>query len=572
MKSIIIRGLTSTVLGLCLAGSALAQKNTRAANQKSYTKAIDVLGASMGLLDRFFVDTVDMELLSRQGLDAMLRSLDPYTEYYSKEDNDKLRLITTGEYGGIGSIISQRPDSVVIINEPMQGMPAALAGLKPGDRILEVDGKDMRRATTELVSAALKGKPESNISVLVQRMGEKKPRRFDFKRKKIVVNPVVYYGTTPKGYGYIKLTNFPNSAAAEVRRALEDLQRGGKLSGLVLDLRDNGGGLMDEAVKIVSLFVPEGTEVVRTKGRSDLRAEAVYRTRSKPIALELPLAVLIDGESASAAEIVAGALQDMDRAAVLGTKSFGKGLVQTTMQLPHEGVLKLTTAKYYIPSGRCIQRINYHDKRYGKRGEAMPNSLARLFHTRAGRPVRDAGGIVPDIEVRQDSLPTMLYYLSYNEHVFDWITAFTQKHRSIVSARDFDLSEADYKAFGEMLLEKQFDYDRQSAKQLESLTEIARLEGYHTRVQPLLDSLKTALAPDLKHDLESLKPQIKRLLNSRIVGRYYYQRGVIERELMHDPIVARADSLLANRKEYAEVLIPHKDLEERVDGHKRGAN
>lgn len=569
MKKIgITRGLLLGLLGLCLGGVLVGQTPAKQTNAKSYTKALDVLGASMGLLERYFVDTVNMEQLSRQGLDAMLRSLDPYTEYYSKEDNDRLKLITTGEYGGIGSIISQRPDSVVIINEPMQGMPADVAGLKPGDRILEVDGKDMRRATTEQVSAVLKGKPESKISILVQRLGEKKPRRFDFKRKKIVVNPVVYYGKTPKGYGYIKLTNFPNSAARQVRHTLEELQRGGGLSGLVLDLRDNGGGLMDEAVKIVSLFVPEGTEVVRTKGRAELRQESVYRTRTKPIALDLPVVVLIDGESASAAEIVAGALQDMDRAVVLGTKSFGKGLVQTTMQLPHEGVLKLTTAKYYIPSGRCIQRINYHDKGYGKRGEATPDSLAQVFYTKAGRSVRDAGGIVPDIEVRQDSLPTMLYYLSYNEHIFDWITSFTQRHGSIAPATQFELSDAEYKALGAMLQEKKFDYDRQSAKQLENLREIARLEGYLERVQPLLDSLKTALEPNLKHDLESLKPQIKRLINSRIVARYYYQRGVIERELMYDPVVARADRLLSNPREYAEVLIPHKDLEERVN-HKK---
>ncbi|MDO4707409.1 MAG: S41 family peptidase [Porphyromonadaceae bacterium] len=554
MKITISRGMASVILGLYLALPALAQKPSKQANQKSYTKAIDILGASMGLLDRYFVDTVDIEQLSRHGIDAMLRSLDPYTEYYSKEDNDKLKLITTGEYGGIGSIISQRPDSIVIINEPMQGMPADLAGLKPGDRILEVDGKDMRRATTDQVSAILKGKPESEISILIERFGEKKPRRFNFKRKKIVVNPVAYYGVTPKGCGYIKLTNFPNSAAKEVRHALEELQRAQKLSALILDLRDNGGGLMDEAVKIVSLFVPEGTEVVRTKGRPELRQEAIYRTRSKPIAIDLPLVVLIDGESASSAEIVAGALQDMDRAVVLGTKSFGKGLVQTTMQLPHEGVLKLTTAKYYIPSGRCIQRINYNNKRGGKQVGTTPDSLARIFHTRAGRPVRDAGGIVPDLEVRQDSLPTMLYYLSYNEHVFDWITAFTQKHGRIASARDFDLSDADYKAFGSMLEEKQFDYDRQSSKQLEALVEIARLEGYYSRVQPLLDSLKTALEPDLRHDLESLKPQIKRLLNSRIVGRYYYQRGLIERELLHDSVIAEADRLLSDPTAYQAVF------------------
>lgn len=567
-----MNNIKKIIYSALLAGSitlpVLAQKPSKEANYRSYTKALDLLGASMGLLDRYFVDTVDMDLLSRHGIDAMLRSLDPYTEYYSKEDNDKLKLITTGEYGGIGSIISQRPDSVVVINDPMEGMPAAMAGLKPGDRILEVDGKDLRRATSEQVSNALKGKPDSKISVLVQRMGEKKPLRFDFKRRKIVVNPVVYSGFTQAGLGYIKLTNFPNSAAREVRSALEKLQSTGNLEGLVLDLRDNGGGLMDEAVKIVSLFVPEGTEVVRTKGRPGLRQEAIYRTRSKPIAPELPLVVLIDGESASAAEIVSGALQDMDRAVVLGSKSFGKGLVQTTMQLPHEGVLKLTTAKYYIPSGRCIQRINYHDSRNGRKDEATPDSLAKVFHTISGRPVRDAGGIVPDIEVKRDSLPTMLYYLTYNEHVFDWVTAYAQRHKSIAPAKTFELSDTDYDAFGAMLQEKKFDYDRQSGKQLENLVEIARLEGYLGRVQPLLDSLKTALEPNLEHDLESLKPQIKRLLSTHIVNRYYYQRGVLERELMYDPIVARANKLLTDPQTYRQILQPYKGGE--VLGREQG--
>lgn len=548
--------LCTSLLGGFIALPVLAQKPSSESNKRNYSKALDLMGSSMGLLDRFFVDSVDMERLSRHGIDAMLRSLDPYTEYYSKEDNDKLKLITTGEYGGIGAVISQRPDSVVIINDPMEGMPAAEAGLRPGDRILEVDGKDLRRATTEQVSNALKGKPNSEISVFVQRQGEKRPRRFDFKRRKIVVNPVPYFGRTPGGFGYIKLTNFPNSAAREVSLAMEKLQRAGSLSGLVLDLRGNGGGLMDEAVKIASFFVPEGTEVVRTKGRPGLRQEAIYRTRTKPIALELPLVVLIDGQSASAAEIVAGALQDMDRAVVIGTKSFGKGLVQTTMGLPHEGVLKLTTAKYYIPSGRCIQRIDYHESRTGKREQVIPDSLAKVFFTLSGRPVRDSGGIVPDVEVKNDSLPTMLYYLNYNEHVFDWVTSYVQRHKTIAPASRFELSDDDYVDFGKMLHENKFDYDRQSAGQLKNLEEIARLEGYLGRVQPLIDSLKVALEPNLTHDLEILKPYIKRLLNTLIINRYYYQRGVIERELLYDPIVGRADLLLSDLGAYYAIFRP----------------
>lgn len=556
----ISRIITSITLGLGLASSPMAAQRSKSPNnQQSYAKAIDIMGASMSLLDRYFVDSVDLERISRAGIDAMLGSLDPYTEYYSKEDNDKLRLITTGEYGGIGSIISQRPDSTVIINDPMEGMPAALAGLKAGDRILEIDGQDFRKSTSELVSSALKGKPGSKISLLVQRINESKPRKFEFVRKKIVVNPVPYYGRTPQGHGYIKLTNFPNTAASEVRRALETLRQGQPLTGLVLDLRDNGGGLMDEAVKIVGLFVPEGTEVLRTKARPEFKQEAVYRTRSKPIALDLPLVILIDGQSASSAEIVAGALQDVDRAVVVGEKSFGKGLIQTTMQLPHEGVLKLTTAKYYIPSGRCIQRIDYREARAGRGPKVLPDSLTQVFHTAAGREVHDAGGILPDIVAKSDSLPTMLYYLSYNEHAFDWITAYTQRHKSIAAPTMFTIGEADYESFGRMLTEKKFDYDRQSAKRLESLKEIARLEGYLERVQPLIDSLEHALKPDLQHDLESLRPHIMRYLNTSIINRYYYRRGVIERELQADPVVDKADELLSTPERYRAVLRPQKN-------------
>ncbi|MDO4691290.1 MAG: S41 family peptidase [Porphyromonadaceae bacterium] len=551
-------------LALAFGAPLAAQKSGKTSNQQSYTKALDIVGASMSLLDRYFVDSVDLERISRRGIDAMLSSLDPYTEYYSKEDNDQLKLITTGEYGGIGSIISQRPDSTVIINDPMEGMPAAQAGLKAGDRILEVDGQDFRKGTSDAVSKALKGKPDSKISLLIQRLGESRPRRVEFTRRKIVVNPVPYYGVTPAGYGYIKLTNFPNTAATEVRRAMTELQKTQKVKGLVLDLRDNGGGLMEEAIKIVSFFVPEGTEVLRTKARPELKQEAVYRTRSKPIALDLPLVVLIDGQSASSAEIVAGALQDVDRAVVVGQKSFGKGLIQTTMQLPHQGVLKLTTAKYYIPSGRCIQRINYKEARAGREAE-LPDSLTKIFHTAAGREVHDAGGILPDVKAEVDSLPTMLYYLTYNESAFDWITTYAQRHKAIAPPATFSVSDADYEAFGRMLIEKKFDYDRQSAKRLETLKEIAKLEGYLERVAPLIDSLEQALKPDLKHDLESLRPHIMRFLNTSIINRYYYRRGVIERELLSDQIVAEADRLLADQARYEAILKPKKKDEEKKE-------
>lgn len=541
-------------LGIALLSSIAlpAQKN----NKQAYAKALDIMGTSMAMLDRYFVDTINMERMSRQGIDAMLQSLDPYTEYYSKEDSEKLKLITTGEYAGIGAIISQRPDSTVLISEPMEGMPAYLAGLKAGDIILEVDGKDHRKSTSEAVSNALKGAPGSKVSLLIQRMGEAKPRRVNFERKKIVVNPVTYYGTTPQGNGYIALSNFPSSASSEVRRAFQELREKHNIKGLVLDLRGNGGGLLDEAVKILSLFVPEGTIVVSTRGRADAKLNESFRTKTKPIDTQIPLVVLIDERSASSSEIVAGALQDLDRAVIIGQKSYGKGLVQSTLQLPHEGTLKLTTAKYYIPSGRCIQRLDYHEAREGRGAKETPDSLRALFHTFGGRPVRDAGGIVPDVAAKSDSLPTMIYYLSFNPDAFDWVTAYTTKHPRIASPRDFRITDSDYQEFGKMLEGKKFDYDRQSLKMLERLREIAEFEGHLKRSAPLLDSLKTALEPNLKKDLETLRPSIEHFLNTSIITRYYNRRGTQERELMTDKVVEVADKYLGNAEMYKSILTP----------------
>lgn len=543
-------------LALALLGAGGLQAQTDSKNKQAYAKALDVIGTSMAMLDRYFVDSVDIERMSRVGIDAMLESLDPYTEYYSKEDNDKLKLLTTGEYAGIGAVITQRPDSTVLISSPMEGMPAAEAGLKAGDIILEVDGKDYRKATSAEVSAALKGTPGSKITILIQRMGEAKPRRINFVRRKIIVPPIPYYGLTPGGNGYIALSSFTNSAGSEVRRAFEELRRKHTLKGLVLDLRGNGGGLLSEAVKIVSLFVPEGSVVVSTKGRADTRLNETYRTKTKPIDLNIPLVVLIDGRSASASEIVAGALQDMDRAVVLGQKSYGKGLVQSTLQVPHDGTLKLTTAKYYIPSGRCIQRLDYHEAREGRGLKEVPDSLRALFHTAGGRPVRDAGGILPDSLVKSDSLPTMVYYLTYNPDVFDWITAYCQKYPSIGAAKDFRISEADYRDFGKMLEDKKFDYDRQSLKALDKLREIAEFEGHLKRSSALMDSLKVALEPNLKKDLETLRPSVEQFLGNSIVERYYYQQAVLERNLQSDNVVSLADQYLREEELYKRVLAP----------------
>ena len=526
--------ILSLALGLLLLTPASAQTKGKEEKKKdnkfSYVQAVDIFGSSLALLDRHFVDSIDIKRLSRIGLDGMLESLDPYTEYYSSEDTDKLRLLTTGAYGGIGSVISQRPDSTIIINDPMEGMPAAQAGLRAGDVILEVDGQDFRKSTSDKVSAALKGTPGSKIVLLIQRPGESKPRRIEFRRQKIQVSPVPYYGVIGKDMGYISLTGFPNTAAAEVKKAFLDLKSKHQLRGLILDLRDNGGGLIDEAIKIAC------------------------PTDSGPLDTQIPIAVLINGQSASASEIVSGALQDLDRAVVMGVKSYGKGLVQTTMQLPYDGTIKLTTAKYYIPSGRCIQRINYQSLREGKGATILPDSLTKVFHTRAGREVRDAGGILPDIALANDSLPTMVYYLRVNNDAFDWITDYVRSHRTIASPRDFKLTDADYASFSNHMIEKKFDYDRQSGKELKKLEDLAKFEGYYNKSREAFEALKKLLVPDLKHDLEEHRPFIEQYLTGAILTRYYYNRGALERSVAEDKMVRAAEDLLADPARYTKVL------------------
>lgn len=559
----LILSLAACTLSLtpAVAQSRNKAQQTPPKSDKKYTylQAIETYGASMALLDRYFVDSIDLKKLSRLGLDAMLESLDPYTEYYSSEDTDKLKIMTTGAYGGIGSVISQRPDSTVIINDPMEGMPAALAGLKAGDRILEVDGKDFRKSTSDRVSAALKGAPGSKINLLIQRTGESKPRLFSFVRREIKINPVPYYGLLDGDYGYISLTGFPNTAAAEVRKAFLELKAKRPLKGLILDLRNNGGGLIDEAIKIVNYFVPAGQVVVTTKGRPGSRQEISYHTTEKPLDTEIPLTVLINAQSASASEIVSGALQDMDRAVILGTKSFGKGLVQTTMQTPYDGTLKLTTAKYYTPSGRCIQKINYQSVREGKGATILPDSLTSVFHTRSGRIVRDAGGILPDVKVEADSLPTMIYYLQASPESFDWITDYVRSHRSIAQPLQFRLTDADYSSFSKYMEDKKFDYDRQSSKELKKLEDLAKFEGYYTKSKETFEALQKLLVPDLKHDLEYHRKPIEQYLTGAILTRYYYNRGALERSVVEDKIVREALNVLGNKQRYTQLLLPHEE-------------
>lgn len=552
----ILKGLIVSAAFLSVGFGCANAQNYSDKNKQEYHKGMSVISSSLNLLNRYFVDSIDMKKTIRYGINSMLESLDPYTEYFSEEDAEKLKLITTGEYGGIGAVIAQTPDSIVYVNEIMEGMPADKAGVKAGDVILKVDSTDFKKATSADVTEKLKGDPGTSLSILIKRYGETKPRTINLKRQKVIIGPVPYYGVLKNNVGYISLISFTQSAGKQVEAALKELMKK-QVSGIVLDLRNNGGGLIDQAVEIVSLFVPEGSKVVYTKGREQNETSS-FVTTDKPIAENIPLVVLINQASASSSEIVSGALQDLDRAVIVGEKSFGKGLVQTTMRLPYDGILKLTTSKYYIPSGRCIQKINYHDVREGKGENILPDSLTKVFYTKAGREVHDAGGIMPDIEIKRDSVATMILYLSTNKDVFDWITKYYYEHKSIDAPKNFGITDKDYESFCSMAKSKNIDYDRASGKMLDKLIEVAKIEGYYEKNKSLFEQMKTKLTPTLQEDLVNLKSQIVDFINKSIITRYYYSKGNMERSVDDDNVIQKASSIILDNAEYKSILSPKK--------------
>jgi carboxyl-terminal processing protease len=521
-------------------------------NRFAISKQLEIFNALLKEVDMFYVDSLDVEKTVRRGIDAMLKGLDPYTEYYPEERTDNLKFMATGEYGGIGAVIRQR-DEGVMIDEPYEGMPAQLAGLKAGDIILAVDTADVSQFSSEQVSLLLKGVPNSRLTVKIQRPGEKKPRKIELVRKQIAVDQVIYYGVRGNRTGYIYLQGFTDKSAQEVKAALEDLKRNHQIQSLILDLRNNGGGLLDGAVQIVNLFVHKGKEVLSTRGKIKQR-DRIYRTPLEPVDTVMPLAVLINGESASSAEIVCGALQDLDRAILVGERSFGKGLVQSTRDLPYDGKVKITISKYYIPSGRCIQVIDYTHRQADGSVAAIPDSLTSLFHTSNGRPVRDGGGIRPDFEVEELQLPTMLYYLANENALFDYVTQWTQQHPTIPPVDEFVYPDKDYETFKAYLKAKNFSYDRQSEKLLKNLKEVADIEGYTKDDPALFADLEAKLTPDLDKDLSRYETQIRRLIAVEIVKRYYFRKGEILESLKDDRTLEKALSILNDPQLYRQTL------------------
>ena len=523
-------------------------------NQRSFriSKNLTIFNSVFRELDMFYVDTLSYDKMVKSSIDNMLEKLDPYTVYMPEEETDDLTFMTTGEYAGIGALIMKK-DKVICISEPYEGMPAQRNGLRAGDVILQVDGEDVDDLSVSEVSALLKGTPNTIIKLKLQRPGEKKPIDKEFPREKIQVNPVAYSGMVADKVAYIMLSEFTDRAALELKNALVELEKQHKVGSLVLDIRNNGGGLIDEAVKIVGYFVPKGTGVVTTKGKNK-DADRTYKTPAEPIFPQLKLVILANRSSASASEIVAGSLQDLDRAVIVGQRTFGKGLVQNIRPLSYGGHLKVTTAKYYIPSGRCIQALDYsHRNEDGSVGH-IADSLTSEFKTLHGRKVRDGGGIVPDSLTKDDRKINIAYYIFAQNLYFDFATQYVLNHPKIASPSEFALSDEDFKTFTNYLVEKKFTYATQTEKSYNALLEMAQYEGLDAKAKAEFTALKTKLLPDITKNLQDNKADISELLSLEILKRYYYQKGEIKYTLRTDKDLKVALDLLKPEGNYSRIL------------------
>lgn len=514
-------------------------------------KNLDIFNSIVKELDMFYVDTIDPNKTIRGGIDAMLYSLDPYTEYYPEDDQTELEQMLKNSYGGIGSIIRYDPKlKHTVIAEPYEGMPAAKAGLKAGDVLLEIDGKDLTGNTN--VAEMLRGQAGTGFKLKVQRPGVENPLMFDIVRRSVQLPLIPYYDMLDNNIGYINLSTFSGNPSKEFKQAFLDLKKRG-ITSLVIDLRNNGGGLLDEAVEIANFFLPRGKTLVTTKGKIK-QASNTYKTLREPLDLEIPLVVLVNSGTASSSEILAGSLQDLDRAVIIGNRTFGKGLVQTTRPLPYGGTMKLTTSKYYIPSGRCVQAIDYkHRNEDGSVGR-IPDSLTTVFHTAAGREVRDGGGVTPDIVVKQDKLPNILFYLVNDNLIFNYATEYCLKHPAIPVPQDFKVTDADYADFKAMIKKADFKYDQQTEKMLKSLKEMAEFEGYLTDASDEFKALEKKLSHNLDRDLDHFSKDIKEMIAIEIIKRYYYQRGSIIQQLKDDDDLKEAVKVLGDLTRYKKML------------------
>ena len=517
----------------------------------SIAKNLDIFYTLFREMNMIYVDETDPEVMIKTGIDAMLKKLDPYTVYIPESKMEDYKFMTTGQYGGIGALI-RKDGEYVVISEPYEGFPAQKSGLRAGDKILTIDQKEVKGKTTQEMSDFLKGEPGSTFEMVIERPGTEEPITLNITREKIKIEPVPYSSMVNDSTGYFILTSFTQEAAAQVKDATKKLvEQGAKY--LIFDLRSNGGGLLNQSVNIVNLFVEKGNDIVSTKGRVS-QWDKKYVAKNAALFPDIPMVILVNSGSASASEIVSGAFQDLDRAVIIGTRTFGKGLVQTTRPLSYNAQLKVTTAKYYIPSGRCIQALDYsHRNEDGSVGK-VPDSLMTEFKTKNGRLVYDGGGILPDIKINRKTMSNIAFSLIYQNFIFDYATEYRIKHDSISSARTYHFTDADYNDFKTWLSDKDLDYESASAHELVDLIKTAKQESYYEHSKETFDKLEKELANDKDKDLETFKKQVVLMLEQEILTRYYYKNGTIENMITKDSSIVKAVEILNNKSEYNRIL------------------
>lgn len=517
------------------------------------SKNLEIFSSLIKELDTYYVDDTEPGQLTKTAIDAMLKSLDPYTNYIPESRIEDYKFMTTGQYGGIGALIHKDSGNIVI-SEPYEGFPAHKAGLKAGDIILKVDGKSVKDKNTSEISEFLKGQPGTSLTMTFQRPGTNKSVDKEITREKIKVEDIPYYGMLNDEIGYIKLTGFTQTASKEFIKAFTDLKANYGMKKLIFDLRNNGGGLLMEAVHIVNTFIPKGKKVVETRGKLD-EWDAIYTTQNEPIDTEIPLVILVNESSASASEIVAGTLQDYDRAVIVGKQTYGKGLVQQTRPLSYNAQLKVTVAKYYIPSGRCIQKVDYSNKNRNGEAQIVPDSLINLFKTiNNKRDVYDGKGIKPDITTKKRKVGDLATNLAREQHIFDFATTYEQNHPSIDSPDKFKLSEDDYLTFLDFLESRDFEYHSKSERMIEDFKKVALEDRYFEKIETEYLAIKQKLKEDHQYDLKKFDDEIKSILENEIVSRYYYQNGRIKQSLSNDIDIEEAMKLVVNQQKYSGIL------------------
>lgn len=543
------RLVLSLSVSLCILNIFAEEKNGN--REFLVSKNMDIYNSLFKELDMFYVDTINPEKTIKTGIDAMLNSLDPYTVYIPEEEMEDFKFMMSGEYAGVGAIIAKHKNAI-IVNEIYEGKPADKCGLKVGDKFIEIAGKKIGEdKSTSDVSNLLRGDANTVVEVVVERPGEKKPLKLKITREKIALNPIEYYDVLDNNIGFISVSNFTDKTASSFKEAFLDLKKRGVTS-LIIDLRSNPGGLLSEALQIVNYFVPKGSTLLTTRGKVK-QWDETYKATSTPIDTEIPLAVIVNKGSASASEVVAGALQDLDRAVVIGERSYGKGLVQTTRSLPYGGGIKVTTSKYYTPSGRCVQAIDYSDRDENGYVKRIPDSLTTEFKTANGRIVRDGGGITPDSVVEiKDSYSELEKKLVSDNIIFDYAVNYHVKHKNIAPPKEFVFN--DYDDFKKFVKDANFTYTRNTEKGVKALVDIAKKEGYYEIAKEEFDALEKKLEHDIDKDLEHFKKDVKWLVTAEILSKYYYKRGFLSEMVKEDVFVDVAKKILNDKEAYKKIL------------------